>query len=132
MRANFVCLGGSKKGGGLFGFRGFSVLPPPQAECRATSSSALQMPAVLPKAPKACLEVWRGRLLEVPSSTSCAKSRNRRSPNEIRVSSRSPRLFRGEEGLGICCLANWHAIGYSKAPKGISENSRPAGKGVGN
>src|SRR5260370_28054536 len=40
----------------------------------------------------------------------------------IRASSRSPRLFRGEEGLGICCLANWHAIGYSKAPKGISRS----------
>src|SRR5712691_3029814 len=90
------------------------------------------MPAALPKAPKARLGVQRGPLLEVPSSTPCAKSRNRRSPNEIRASSRFPHFFREEEGPGICYRANWHAIGHSKALKAISENSRPAGKGVGN
>src|SRR6266446_1533336 len=75
------------------------------------------MPAVLPKAPKAYLEVWRGLLLEVPPSTSCARSRNRRSPNEIRAPSRFPRFFRGEEEPGICYLANWHAIATSTHSK---------------
>src|SRR5258708_12397511 len=90
------------------------------------------MPAALPKAPKACPRVKPWSLLEVPSSTSCAKSRNRRFPNEIRASSRFHRFYRGEEGPEICYPANWHAIGRSKAPKSNSKNSRPAGKAVGN
>jgi hypothetical protein len=42
------------------------------------------------------------------------------------------RFYREEEGPEICCPANWYAIGYTKAPKPHSCNSRPAGKGVGN
>src|SRR5258705_5720021 len=90
------------------------------------------MTAALPKAPKGCHGAVRRPLLEVPFSTSCAKSRNRRSRNKIRASFRFRRFYRGEEQPEICCPANWHAIGHSEAPKPYSRNSRPARKDAGN
>src|SRR5260221_14602834 len=90
------------------------------------------MSAALPKAPKGCHGAERRPLLEVPFSTSCAKSQNRQSPNKIRASFRFRRFYRGEEQPEICCPANWHAIGHPEAPKAYSRNSRPARKDAGN
>src|SRR5260370_26982860 len=89
------------------------------------------MPAAPPKAPKACPGVKPWSLLEVPSSTSCAESRNRRFPNEIGASPRFHRFYREEEGPGIYFPANWRAIGRLKAPMPNSKSSRLAGKAVG-
>src|SRR5207253_3137832 len=75
------------------------------------------MPAALPKAPKARPGVQRGPLLKVPSSTSCAESRNRRFPNETGASSRFHRSYPEEEAPEICYPANWRVIGHSKAQR---------------
>src|SRR5260370_35904826 len=89
------------------------------------------MPAAPPKAPKACPGVKPWSLLEVPSSTSCAESRNRRFPNDIGASPRFHHFYREEEGPEIYFPANWRAIGRLKAPMPNSKSSRLAGKAVG-